>query len=887
MTVKLNRTGTPETRITIADSAALTIAENADFAIGLVIAFNGETAGYGGGYQAAFRMGGYQDAGNLICLWNPTDAATLQGKFYFQFGGGTANYCLNGPVEAGQAYLLVIQRAAGSMTSKLCPIQQNAPVNGDMVLTSAARTHIGAINVTSATDPARGDLVIGSATTTNRRLDQSVARFFRSERALTDFEIAQLAYGKEITTFTTPSIYLRLNDAADTLDSGSQSNTVVTSGLTNGAALNFGFSSVPTAPVIASKPVINGAPVQGVATGYTASPATGNPSPTTTQQWSINGVDVNGAVNPTYTPITADVGKLLRVRQIESNGVNPAASSTSDPVIVASSAVTITPSEQPAEAIRQQISGVAAVPVTVAFSGATPAKLEYQLYDVDGSTITKVWADTGLAPAGGQFAGNVAMPTPTTGRKNRVAYRTKDTAGNVMITSPVGTNRFGIGDTHIGIGSSSMTAWFGSGSGSNMVVDHNRVSTMSNTTFAWELFGEYGQAGQMAMYWSEQLGYPIAFLSVAVGGTNLATWADKTSGNFQDLVGAINAIGGKIAGVFSTCGSNDITGESSAASVQAHLDKLRTLAANIREATGQPTLPILHSGINRRTNANSDIQADNARKAEALYGDDPNVLHVQTLDFELSGDGTHLTGAGYINCCARIRYVWLEHRKFGIYRRGPKSESLRFTGNQINVQMSHRSGNDFTPLTNITGFVVVDERTPGVFTPITITACARTNATNIKITCAEELVAPKVTYLAGMGPEVGTQVFDNGPQALPMTAEPFMVTTAGAIEQPLTLVPFYNEYTISRSIQSEGSTLTGTFTSYQLTSSGTLRANQECKYTWYSGGVIGSTGGSASVGAKLLDVQARLTVSPLPMGPGFMLMEFADGGVALQKGTVA
>lgn len=878
--IKFSFTNGDNTSVSIADSPDLNFV--GDAAIGFTITFNGIDTDV---YQTVWRTGGSGVTGSIICFWAPLNSTTMPGKFYFQMSGTTTR-CEVGPVELGQSYVVVLQRANGIFQSKLCPILSTAPTSGAAVISGASFT-------ASADFDGNGGIILGSHSVASRRLDQALGRWFKINRALSDLEIAQLAYGKEITSIIAPLNYLKMDTPSTIADTGTQAKPVtVTGNFVDSSDPAYGFNSTPTAPSFVGKPVINGSPTPTVATSYTPAGALGNPSPTITQQWTLDGVDIAGATAATYTPVAGNVGKLLRVRQIATNGIGSPATSTSDPVIVASGAVSLTPAEFGRsdfgyEAFFQQVSGVASVPVSATYSGTAPATLEYQLYLPDATTVTKVWANTGLTPANGTFSGNVPMPMPTTHRKKyRIAYRTKDASGNVMFTSPIMQTRFGVGDVLIGTGSSSMAAWFSDGSGTGMVVNHDSVTTGAQDY--WSAFGTVGQASQMAEYISEQMARPIAFIGLGLGGSTLSQWSDANSTTFGLFKQAVIMAGGKIAGVFTTCGSNDISGANAALSVQAHLDLLRQLATNIRSFTVQPNLPILLSGINRRTNANSDAQANNARMAERLFGKDANNMHVQTLDFELSGDGTHLTGAGYKGTCDRVRYVWIEYVKNNIDRTGPELASLRFSGNQFNAQLTHNSGNDFIPLSGITGFVVEDEKTTGVFTPVGITSCTRTNATNIKGVCDQTLVKPRITYLAGMGPAVGTPVYDNGPLPLPMFAEPFMATTAGAIEQPKVLVAYYNEYPLSYAIAGSSSTAptVGSFTTYQLTSSGTLRTSQVCDYTWVSGGKIGESIGTSSLGSASTDSQGRLTASNLPLGQGFMLMQFDDGGVAYQEGVV-
>src|SRR5690606_28329508 len=167
--------------------------------------------------------------------------------------------------------------------------------------------------------------------------------------------------GKEVTAFGAPSIYLRLNDYLDTADTGTQANTVTATGTIGpGADPGFGFSSVPTAPSFASKPVISGGAVVGNPVGYTSGDALGNPAPSVARQWTLSTTsggsqtNIAGATGDTYTPVAGDAGKFLRVKLTATNGVGSAATTTSDPVTVSSTAVDLTLTSIAAEAVYQR-----------------------------------------------------------------------------------------------------------------------------------------------------------------------------------------------------------------------------------------------------------------------------------------------------------------------------------------------------------------------------------------------------------------------------------------------------------------------------------------------------------------------------------------------------
>jgi hypothetical protein len=82
---------------------------------------------------------------------------------------------------------------------------------------------------------------------------------------------------------------------------------------------------VPTVPVISGVPTIAGTAKVGETLTATAASATGEPTPTTSWQWerSDNGTSgwasISGATSSTYTAVSADESKYLRVVQTETN----------------------------------------------------------------------------------------------------------------------------------------------------------------------------------------------------------------------------------------------------------------------------------------------------------------------------------------------------------------------------------------------------------------------------------------------------------------------------------------------------------------------------------------------------------------------------------------
>lgn len=96
------------------------------------------------------------------------------------------------------------------------------------------------------------------------------------------------------------------------------------------------------APSFSASPVIIGVPTVGVPVSYVPGTVSGSPTPSVTRQWLLDGSNISGATNATYTPVEGDIGTgRLSVRETATN-IAGSANSTSATRDVAASGSTET-----------------------------------------------------------------------------------------------------------------------------------------------------------------------------------------------------------------------------------------------------------------------------------------------------------------------------------------------------------------------------------------------------------------------------------------------------------------------------------------------------------------------------------------------------------------
>ena len=711
-------------------------------------------------------------------------------------GSSTTRYKIPaGSLPLGWKGYVVAQRApAGNLSLYWVPVQTTAPTDD-----SAVQSALNLVSTTSQlTQLTRTQVAIGMRGDAVRGCDQTIGRAVMGSGNLTKLEMARLAFGEEITDLgKSPLVYVRLDTPSDITDRGSDANVFTQTGtFTQGPAPGWGYvPAVPSAPAFTDAPVIDATPVVGAAASFTRGTAGGYPTPTRTQQWMLDGSDISGATGLTYTPVAGDVGKTLTLRDTATNASAPSGvSSTSAGRTVAAQATGVNAVAEIAHKVIQRLPVRTGTTAPVALSGTydgAAVAADVRLLAADGTTVLQDWTPiTGASFANQVWSGSVLA---NTGGPYLHQVRFKDAGGSVIGMTPVATNVWNVGALMAIGGSSGGEGWFTTGT-------FTARSDVYKFRFgAWSSMGgtSNGPMCLMANALAVRLGMPVGVIAYAASGTTLEEWS-RSDTVWTSFANAVTQRGGKVEAMLFTAGSNDAN-ESGVDSYDTHLFRVRRLLQMLRDLVADQNLPILWTGFNRRQSANQ-AQSDMVREVENTISDDANVTLVQTLDLPLQTDNAHLTGDGYATTMLRGNFQW-PYISGGTEKNSPRITAFEYSGSTVTATIAHGSGNDFVPSTGASGFTVSDANGAR-----TIVSAERVDATHLRITCDQALVAPVVTkHLAGAAPIVTAPVLDNGTVPLPLSVQ----TKLATVESGTVPVPIVESVTVtpaSASIQG-GATL--------------------------------------------------------------------------------
>lgn len=363
------------------------------------------------------------------------------------------------------------------------------------------------------------------------------------------------------------------------------------------------------------------------------------------------------------------------------------------------------------------------------------------------------------------------------------AYETQDGATS---SAPVNTV-IQIPLTIMFIGSSTPQKYFDTFTGP---ANDQVTSSADGTTFA-----ALGTTGAGATNLGNNLntitGRPIRFIKKGVSGTKLSDWEAAGDANRAAAVSAGNnaKANGGLDAIVCIVGFNDVYLDSSVTSQAAHEAKLRSLFSKLRSELGLPNIPIMvgvsQAMVGQTPTAAQDQQLTWVRAAEmAVSKDSLNGFYAHSVDLPTITNDFHMNAASYVVHAARgARNI---AAKFGVgtASRGPSIVSgVGVDNSTTDVTIVHDGGNDFTPTTGISSFLVSFD---GFSTSVTPSSVSRLNSTTVRVThVSGSGAAAQIAHLRGALPNRTAVLVDNQSPSFNLSpTETFITASAPPVTPP-------------------------------------------------------------------------------------------------------
>ncbi|MDN4038649.1 sialate O-acetylesterase, partial [Massilia sp. YIM B02443] len=198
---------------------------NGDWLLLAIVGFDGVVAGNVTQYHFSSGAFGASGSLNVVHYGDGVSGTTLRSRiavYADTLSNANAPALLSTTQFTGGRHLIAVQRSGGTQsplaTLYSCPVLATAPIDDSAVITEATTTNAAILKELNGSGFMFGSRVDNTA---DRKSDGSYSRMLRLNRALTKFEIAQLAAGKEISDLGyTPVLYVRGSDIADIADRG-------------------------------------------------------------------------------------------------------------------------------------------------------------------------------------------------------------------------------------------------------------------------------------------------------------------------------------------------------------------------------------------------------------------------------------------------------------------------------------------------------------------------------------------------------------------------------------------------------------------------------------------------------------------------------------------
>ncbi len=208
-----------------------------DWTLGFFVRIVGEVTGNA---QYILSNGSFGNSDSLNLLFSGNSFQL------YHNGTGSVSMYTSSNYTSGD-YLVTLSRQGAYLVFRTCVPLLNPPIDGSAVVSDTT----GATSLQKALPGEGADgtaaLVIGGRNdlTQTRAFDQAIGRLFLVPTSLSNFDIAQLAYGKEITELGhTPIWNMKMATVNDLTDTGTSGNVYTKTGTTtDGGVIQLGYRS--------------------------------------------------------------------------------------------------------------------------------------------------------------------------------------------------------------------------------------------------------------------------------------------------------------------------------------------------------------------------------------------------------------------------------------------------------------------------------------------------------------------------------------------------------------------------------------------------------------------------------------------------------------------
>ena len=377
------------------------------------------------------------------------------------------------------------------------------------------------------------------------------------------------------------------------------------------------------------------------------------------------------------------------------------------------------------------------------------------------------WTVIDSSPKNGIFVGTLT-PVPQGGWYN---IQVRDGTNHALLSK--GSHQWGVGILVACLGQSNMKEWFHKG---NSLDAHALLRKY--TEKGWAPPGKMGDAAKVfGNRIIQQLDIPVGLLDFSVNGSGLRKEADFGTGYWENT--ARRSIYNRfLSGISEAGGSLEyiiwIQGEADAASGRVteaeYIHSLESFITNqvrqdIVNGSDSEHLPFLIVQMVKRPGG-KDNPHQAVRNAQKYVAENLPDCYLAATTLDLKNEGKqHLSPDAYITMGRRVAQTVLYILGEETYFRGPSVKAVtRPDDKTIDVSIIHRGGMDFTPLSGIMGWEVLEN---GKIVPID--DVYRFDPQTIRIT----LIRPigdrlTIRYLYGAMPDATNPVKDDSAMSLPL-----------------------------------------------------------------------------------------------------------------------